>query len=402
MNNEIIKNIKDKENEIVELLVNIINIKALSPLNNGKGELERAKFIKDKLEHWGFEVKEYDYIDEANIIRPNLITKYGQNQKTIWLVAHMDTVAEGDSLAWKTDPFKGVVDSGKVYGRGSVDNGQSIVASLYALKTIKEMNIKTQFNIGLALVADEENGSVYGIQKVLNENIFKKGNDLFLVPDWGNGKGDKIEVAEKGILWLKITVFGKQCHASTPQQGVNAYRYAINFLKKADELLHNKYNAKNSLFDPNISTFEMTKHEKNLENINIIPGKEITYIDCRVLPNYKLDNIINDLEMIAKSDEFKDVKINFEALQKEEAAPATSIESEIVKILKHVIKEQYNIDADAIGIGGGTCAAFFRRAGFDAVAWSTSNDDEQAHQPNEHTLIGSIINDTITFAHLFL
>ncbi|MGC8571907.1 MAG: M20 family metallo-hydrolase [Candidatus Micrarchaeia archaeon] len=401
MNDKIIEEIKGKEKEVAELLVNIINIKAISPLNGGNGELDRAKFIKKVLEQEGFSVKEYDYKDETNTIRPNLIVKYGSNSKTIWLVVHMDTVAEGDRSAWKTDPFKGIINGDEIYGRGSVDNGQSLVASIYALKTIKGLGLKTKYNVGLAIVADEENGSAYGIQKVINENIFKAG-DLFLVPDWGDGKGDRIEVAEKGILWLKITVLGKQCHASTPQQGINAYRYSINFLKKADELLHNKYKITNDIFDPNISTFEMTKHDKNLENVNIIPGKEVTYMDCRVLPDYKLESIIKDLKDLADSEEFKKVKIIFETLQKEEAAPATSINSEIVKILKSIIKEQYNIDAKEVGIGGGTCAAFFRRAGFDAIAWSTSNDDEQAHQPNEHASIKSIINDAITFAHLYI
>jgi len=400
MDEEIIDYARAKKDEMAKLLAEIISIKAISPLQGGKGESEKAGYIKKLLENMGLHVDEYDYKDEANIIRPNLVTKFGNNKKTIWLVAHLDTVAEGDISLWNTDPFKGLIKDGKVYGRGSVDNGHSIVASIYALKILKEKDKKIKYNVGLALVADEENGSKYGIEKLLDENIFKKG-DLFLVPDWGNGKSDKIEIAEKGILWLKITVLGKQCHASTPDKGINAYRYSIKFLQKADELLHKKYNKTDFIFDPSISTFEMTKHEKNLENVNIIPGKEIAYMDCRILPAYKIDDIIKDLELLSKTDEFKNVKISFEFLQKEDAA-ATNKDAEIVKLLKSVIKQQYGVDPTEIGIGGGTCAGFFRRRGFDAIAWSTSNDDEQAHQPNEYTVIENMVNDAITFAHLYL
>jgi succinyl-diaminopimelate desuccinylase len=400
MDKDIVESAMAQKEDMAELLAKIISIKAISPLQGGTGELERAKYIKKILESMKLEVEEYNYKDELNIIRPNLITKFGNNKRTIWLVTHLDTVAEGDLTLWSFDPFKGIIKDGKVYGRGSVDNGHSLIASIYALKLLKEKNKKLKYNIGLALVADEENGSKYGIQKLLKENIFQKG-DMFLVPDWGNGKSDKIEIAEKGILWLKITILGKQCHASTPDKGINAYRYSIKFLQKADELLHKKYNKTNPIFDPNYSTFEMTKHEKNLENVNIIPGKEITYIDCRILPEYKIDDIIKDLENLSKSNEFKEVKISFEFLQKEEAA-ATKKDAEIIDLLKKVIREQYNVNPIEIGIGGGTCAGFFRRKGFDAIAWSTSNDDEQAHQPNEYTIIDNIVNDAITFAHLYI
>ena len=249
------------------------------------------------------------------------------------------------------------------------------------------------------LVADEEVGSKYGIQKLLEEGIFKK-SDMFLVPDWGTPDGKMIEVAEKSILWLKITVNGQQVHASTPDDGVNAYRYSIMFLTKAYELLHEKYNAKNATFKPVSSTFEMTKHEKNVDSINIIPGVEVCYLDCRVLPQYKLDDVMNDVSGIANGPDFKKVKISFEAVQREEAAPPTSENAEIVQLLKKVIKEQRGIDAGPIGIGGGTCAGFFRRAGFESAVWFTC--DDIAHQPNEFLVIKNMADDAKVFAGLFV
>jgi succinyl-diaminopimelate desuccinylase len=50
------------------------------------------------------------------------------------------------------------------------------------------------------------------------------------------------------------------------------------------------------------------------------------------------------------------------------------------------------------GIGGGTCAAYFREVGLPAVVWSTI--DEVAHQPDEYTKIENLISDTKTYAYL--
>ncbi|MEM2118682.1 MAG: M20/M25/M40 family metallo-hydrolase, partial [Candidatus Bathyarchaeia archaeon] len=50
------------------------------------------------------------------------------------------------------------------------------------------------------------------------------------------------------------------------------------------------------------------------------------------------------------------------------------------------------------GIGGGTCAAFFRKIGIPAAVWCTH--DEMAHQPNEYAKIENMVNDAKVFALL--
>jgi succinyl-diaminopimelate desuccinylase len=67
-------------------------------------------------------------------------------------------------------------------------------------------------------------------------------------------------------------------------------------------------------------------------------------------------------------------------------------------MLQDAIKQSRGKTAKAGGIGGGTCAAFFRRIDVPAVVWSTI--DETAHQPNEYTRIQNLIDDTKTYAIL--
>ena len=403
MDNIISKTIKENKQQIINSMLELLAIPAISPTSGGKGELERAKYLEKLLYSFGAKVKRYEYKDENGIIRPNLISTldFETNKRRIWLVAHIDTVAPGDLSLWKTDPFKPYEKEGKIFGRGSSDNGQDLIASIFAFKIVLQNIKNSSYAFGIALVADEEMGSTYGIQKLLKEDIFKK-DDLILVPDAGDEKGIWIEVAEKGMLWLRFTIQGKQVHASIPDNGTNAYQYSMSFLYALREELLKKFNLKNKIFSPDYSTFELTKHELNVESINIIPGTEISYMDCRILPVYNLDVIIEFIEKKAK--EFtiknKEIKIIIDVVNREDAAPETNANSELVlllsKKLPYIIKEKPKI----IGIGGGTCAAFFRKANIDAVAWSI--DNQMAHQIDEYCFVDSIIKDTELFISLFI
>ncbi len=387
------------EKEMVATLSQMVRLPAVSPVNGGKGEVKKAAYLKDLLERWGFKVKTYAYKDPTGSPRPNLIAKYGNAKRTLWLLSHLDVVAEGERALWKTDPFTPAIKDGKIFGRGTTDNGQSAVASIFALKALKELGIEPKYNVGIGLVADEEIGSAYGIAKLMNEGIFK-ASDMYVVPDVGAADGSEIEIVEKSALWLKVTIHGKQVHASTPEQGLNAFRCMVRYLAKVDELLHKKYKKKDSLFDPNVSTFEMTKHEKNVDSTNIIPGKEVFYIDSRILPQYEVDKVLGDIKRLSKGKEFKGARFEFEIIQREDATKPTKSSSEIARLLANTIRKQRRINPRFIGIGGGTVAAFFRRKGMPAVCWSTC--DPVAHQPNEYAKIKDMVADAKVFAALFL
>ena len=64
------------------------------------------------------------------------------------------------------------------------------------------------------------------------------------------------------------------------------------------------------------------------------------------------------------------------------------------------IKKISGKDAGPVGIGGGTVAAFFRKAGLPAAVWCTMCDTP--HQPNEYALISNIITDAKIFACLYM
>ncbi len=396
---EILKKIDGFRDYAIKILSKLIEIKALSPENGGEGEWDKAEFIQSLLD-FADDVRRYDSRDERakNGVRPNIVAKIkGEQKRTLWIITHMDVVPAGDLNLWDSDPFKAKVVGDKIYGRGAEDNGQAIVSTILAGKLLSELNPNLTF--GMVFVSDEETGSKHGIRYLLNQNIFKK-DDLFLVPDAGSPDGSQIEVAEKNLLWLQIKTYGKQGHASRPDLFYNANRRAMKILLELDKALHDKFDKRNNLFNPPYSTFEPTKREENVENVNTIPGLDVSYFDCRIIPEYKNEDVINFVKKFLKRKQSEDgYKIEMSVVQNE-SSPPTDENSEIVQRLKKALKVLRNIDARPIGIGGNTCASFFRRAGFETAVWSTV--DGKAHEPNEYAKISNVIEDAKVFAFLSL
>ena len=403
--NKIAKRIDSFRDEMIDMQIRLSSIPAMSPQNGGEGEAKKAEILLKFLKKNGFQ--HIDFIKAPDLdtpvgYRPNILAVYnGKNSsKTIWIMTHLDIVPPGELSLWKGDPFKAWVEEGKIYGRGVEDNQQDMLASLYALKAFQAERIKPNYDVGIALVADEETGSEKGIEYVLNQTQAFRSQDLIIVPDAGNEEGDMIEVAEKSILWLKFKTLGKQAHGSTPEKGINSFK-AASFLVTELDALYQIFPKKDPLFDPPISTFEPTKKEANVPNINTIPGEDIFYMDSRILPEYKVEEVEAKIKDIAKNIEKKfKVKIELIENQKAPAAPPTPATAPVVSALKKAIKIVYNKDAKPKGIGGGTVAALFRKAGFNAACWAKL--DETAHQPNEYCIIDNMLGDAKVFAHVFL
>jgi succinyl-diaminopimelate desuccinylase len=391
------------KNEAIEVMSNLISINSIGPKNDGPGEQSKADYLIEYFKKSGIHnIKNYSAPDPSveNGERPNLVVRLEgkDDSKTLWILSHTDVVPAGDLTKWHTDPFQAVVKDGKIFGRGSEDNLQGLVSSLMLVRAFAEAEIQPPINIGLVLVSDEETGSDFGLTYLLNNHseLFDK-KDLIIIPDAGEADGSVIEVAEKSILWLKFETYGKQVHASTPDRGINAFKAAIHLGYQLKEL-YDIYNVKDPVFDPAISTFEPTKKEANVPNINTIPGEDVFCLDCRILPNYRIEDVLNTVQKIVdKIEKEFSVKIKVSSEQKEQAAPPTPVDAKIVDLLKSGIKVVYKINAKAQGIGGGTVAAIFRREGYEAAVWSTIED--LAHQPNEYCKVENLLNDAKVFAH---
>ncbi len=375
---------KNRE-EIIKIAQKIIPMRAISPKSGGDGESKRADILERIIEEYDVKTKRYDYIDKDGAARSNVIAQTGKAARAINIIAHIDTVAAGDLKAWKTDPFKATVIGDKIFGRGSEDDGHGIISGLLCLKEASlNSPAKRKYSLRLVLAADEEVGSEYGVVKLLNERIFKK-SDMFIVPDWGTPNGAQIEVAEKGILWIKITIHGQQTHGSTPNLGINASLLSSKLQLKLHKELNAFYKSKDKTFDPCNSTFEPTKHEQNVDSINIIPGKDVFYMDMRILPKYDVNDVLIRAKRIIKD---QNINADVEIVQKNSPSMILPNKSFAYKMLSSAIRQQLKVNPSPVGIGGGTVASYLRQRGYDTLVWGVI--DDMAHAVNEYVRISAI------------
>ena len=395
----ILKKIDDSRNDIIKDMMDMIRIPSIGPANGGEGEGKRADFLMTLLNGYD-EIKRID-VDDADypgIKRPSILAvKKGKRKGTVWIVAHTDTVLPGDLTLWKYPPFEPHLEDGKIYGLGAEDNGQAVISSIYASKFF-DMELKGR-SMGIALVADEETTSEMGIGWLVKNGYFTK-DDIILVPDWGSPGSSMVDVAEKHLLWVKVSVKGKQTHGSTPGLGLNAYRIGAKFMTDLLKELEEKYSKRDDIFYPPVSTFEPTKNSVTVGNVNTIPGYYEFWLDCRILTCYDPKEVYDFMVSFAKKESKRTgAEISVDKEQLTFSGSPSNIDSDEYRLFCRSIKEITGIDVTALGIGGGTCANFFRLAGMNAYVWESEGGS--LHQPNEFVKVDNIVTDAKVYATFF-
>lgn len=391
---------------MIELQIALSAIPAIGPENGGDGELLKAQFLQKRLMELGFKnFRNFDAEDKRvpSKIRPNFIaTLEGKHKSSfVWIITHLDIVPPGEIKLWSRDPYQGYVKDGRVYGRGTEDNQQDMVASIFAAKAIIDEGVATDYSIGLGFVSDEETLGDVGLYHIMNTDpTLFKSDDLIIIPDSGNPEGSLIEVGEKSMLWVSFKTTGKQCHASKPQLGNNAFVAASHLVTKLAGL-RKVFADIDPLFDPPASTFEPTKKEANVGNVNTIPGEDVFYMDCRVLPEYKLEDVLTEIKKINRKIEKKfHVQIEIAPVHYLQSPPPTPSSAPVVQALMDAVRDVYSLNAFTGGVGAGTLASYFRSKGISAAVWSKT--DQNAHQPDENCPIDNMIGNAKVFAHVFL
>ncbi|MFP3090121.1 M20 family metallo-hydrolase [Treponema sp. TIM-1] len=395
---------------IIALETELTKRPAIAPESGGEGEWEKCRFLEQWLKDRGITALErLDAPDKQakGGVRPNLIaTIPGKNDaKRLWIMSHLDVVPPGEASLWKSDPWQVVQQEGPrgtvLIGRGVEDNQQGLCSSVLAALSLISQGITPPHPVKLLFVADEEMGSAYGIDWILkNHPGLFRGDDMILIPDGGDPRGETIEIAEKNLLWVRFTTTGSQAHGSRPDQGINAHLAGADLAVRLHEGLSKQFSERDPLFEPDYSTFQPTKKEANVPNINTIPGEDVFYMDMRILPRYPIKAVLTEIDRIKGEVEAKyGVKIAYTPLQSVESRP-TSPEAPLVKLLSGAVREVYGVETRPIGIGGGTVGAYLRNAGIDSVVWGRM--DDTAHQPNEYTVLENILGDAKVMAFLMM
>lgn len=404
MRAHIITALQGRRDRVVQWQRALTALPALGPEYGGQGEEAKARYVEAELRRMGMPgILRMDAPDARVTcgFRPNIIARLpGKTPRTLWIMAHLDVVPPGPLSLWSGDPWTLRVEGDVLIGRGVEDNQQAVVSGLLLAEELLEQGVVPDLGLGLIFVADEETGNAYGAEYVLRRrpDCFA-ADDLYVAPDFGAPDGSVLEVAEKHVLWLRFAITGRQCHASTPHKGVNAMLAGSRLAMRLARHLPRRFPETDALFSPPSSSFTPTKREANVPNINTVPGTDVLYMDCRMLPCLEPDDVLKAAAGVCAAVEREcGVSVAMTVEHRLDAAPPTPVDSPVARGLMAAIRRVYGVEARPAGVGGSTVACYPRRAGFPAAVWSRLLGN--CHEPEEKSLISNNIGDAQVFAHL--
>ncbi len=83
--------------------------------------------------------------------------EFGEGAEMVAVLGHLDVVPEGDG--WSVPPYGGIIQDGRIYGRGTMDDKGPTMCALYGLKAIQESGLPLQRRIRILFGLNEETGS---------------------------------------------------------------------------------------------------------------------------------------------------------------------------------------------------------------------------------------------------
>ncbi|MBV9961825.1 MAG: M20 family metallo-hydrolase [Parafilimonas sp.] len=223
---------------------------------------------------------------------------FDANKPSILLNSHHDTVKPNKQ--YKRDPFKPSIENGKLYGLGSNDAGGCLVSLIATfIHFYHQQNL--QYNLVLAATAEEEISGKHGIELLLNNEDFinLSGDPKHPFRGWGCIVGEptlmNMAVAEKGLLVLDCTAYGKAGHAAR-EEGDNAIYKAV---KDIEWFRTFKFDKVSELLGPN--KMNVTIINAGSQH-NVVPSECKFTVDIRVNELYDFDEVIDIIKQNIQSE----------------------------------------------------------------------------------------------------
>lgn len=367
-----------EKKSLLSVLKKLVAAQTVNPMDNSSngvnpsGHEDRVvNIVAECLNNLGVKYRVYRKVKG----RGNIVWSLGaKNKQETLIAAHSDVVPTG--TGWKTDPFKLIRKGGKLYGRGVVDNKSPLAAMLLATKILKKREGELDSKITFAAVADEEQGNVFGMDYLLEKKVFQNVSAAIIPDSCGNNRF--VEIAEKGVLHLRVTAFGQQGHGSMPHKSKNAIFILKDFLRQVRQL---RFHKKTKLLTP--ATISVGSFHAG-EAVNVIPAEAEATLDIRFPPNENKREIIRQIKKLAEV-EAKTWKVqNFRFEIMADLPPSeTGERAEIVQQTLAAIKKVTKKKPQLIGMPAFTFGGVLRSRGIPVVGFGPG-DLEECHRSNEN------------------
>ena len=255
--------------DAIALLKNLIETSSFSSEEQNTALLIESWFLENKIAYQR---------TQNNVWAVNKY--FDESKPTFLLNSHHDTVQP--NKAYTKDPFKAIVENGKLYGLGSNDAGGCLV-SLLATFTYFYHHKNLKYNLVVVASAEEESSGKNGLNSMLS-----------IIPEVavaivGEPTLMQLAIAEKGLVVFDAKVSGTPSHAAHLNDD-NAIYNTIDVLKWFQNFQFKK--TSKSLGDVKMTVTQMNAGKQH----NAIPAEVELVIDVRVNDQYSNQKIAEILE----------------------------------------------------------------------------------------------------------
>lgn len=381
----------------------------------GKSAAECLDYFLALARNMGFETNNYDHYAGEVI--------FGEGEEFA-VLAHLDVVPAGNG--WKYPPFGGVIEDGKLYGRGTMDDKGPAVVCLYALYALKEEGFRPNRKIKLIVGCNEETGWAcmehYKQVAHMPEEGFTPDADFpviyaekgiahlrfafplrhapFLSLSGGSAANMVCDRAEStplnGADGLKdyrnpvkdvtltlqnglLTAQGVSAHGSTPEAGANALQGLFAYYARTSEECAEIYSL---LFEDRLGLKNMCDETGKLTfSPDIAEYRDgVLYVttDFRYPATHSLKEVTHAWDQAG---------ISYEVLHAQ-APLYNAPDGALIQTLLRVYNQVSGRQEKPIAIGGGTYARVLKcGCGFGP---QSMNEEVTIHQPNEYITLHKI------------
>jgi succinyl-diaminopimelate desuccinylase len=299
---------------------------------------------------------------------PSLVISTRKTKKPdIILYAHIDVVPADDFL------FLAQLKGNRMYGRGTYDMKSGLACYIKLFKDLGK-NLK-KYSLAMMVTSDEEVGGEDGARYLL-ENIGYKSKVAFL-PDSISPDGPwQVETIAKGVMFLKLSSYGKHSHGSRPWEGNNALSDAIDFLTNLS-FLNKKYNNKKFSSTASVNVFHSGEFP------NQVPNHAKVIIDIRF-------SSVKDKQKILRTirqglEEYRNIKME---VTTERNLHKTSLNNKYVKKYEIAINDVYKKRVEELHSHGSSDATFFSKHKIATIVASPAGGCR--HSNKEFVYVGDL------------
>ena len=371
--------------EIIAFLADLVRAKSVNPPGNTKAAIE---VISAKLRSFGVEPEVVGPEEHNKSVLARVGSKGGYE---LVFNSHMDTVPIGEEKAWRVDPFGGQIIDDELYGRGSADAKGCLAGMIMAAKALKEAGVELKRgHLVLNPVGDEETLGLQGAKWILDQGLIRPDGVII-----GEITTNKIAIAHKGILWLKLVTHGRTAHASTPWEGVNAIDKMVDLLAAIRSEVGTRLAARRHPLTPPPSM--------NLGIINggvktnVVADRCEAIIDRRLLPNETVEDARQEFIEVIRKVQSKDPTFQAELEVIVTGSPLeTAPDAELTRVCQRAARD-LGLSDELVGYQQASDGRFFSERGIPTILIGPGIP-ELAHTPNEHVDVAGVVECTKFYA----